>query len=283
MTTCPSPQRSQLYPTQINNLKKRRNQIYDRRAAIHATPQQIDALQKNLASPPIIPYNVDPSSHGHLINQWALQQVTEVFPKQRGPKRPNYMSNESIKLIKLAGEAHGKWRALHDDLVNAKLAATFHALKINAHQCATCQLWFDKNSNKLCKGYSHKKCIRGRCYTEHTWHKYRGFITKNIQLDISRYHQINTHYREAIQKQIQYDIAQSIHEYKQRMHSALNSGDPQRMHQVVRRLKTDPWENTQTTVYDENGNLQTHIPSVRLAWKNIPPNSWMANSSAWKN
>eukprot|EP00973_Karenia_brevis_P073200 10168523-Karenia_brevis.AAC.1 len=57
-------------------------------------------FENYVAHVPKVPYNVEPTSHLHVINQHLINAACVAFPLDRKKKRQCYISNDTFELIK---------------------------------------------------------------------------------------------------------------------------------------------------------------------------------------
>ena len=61
-------------------------------------PVVIENLRQRLVDAPIVPWEFEPSSHLHIVNEYIRESLTEVAPPRLAPKRPHWMTNATLAL-----------------------------------------------------------------------------------------------------------------------------------------------------------------------------------------
>ena len=126
-------------PSFKTSVVKRRRLKYDRKAL--QDPVIAARVSQRLDSINPIPYNVDCSSHVHIVAQQCHSILCEECPKPRASKRNPDISDSSFKLILDKKQMQKEIRGIGRELREINLSIVFYAWNNNSNGGKAAENW----------------------------------------------------------------------------------------------------------------------------------------------
>ena len=237
-----------LPPTAARASGKRRGVVAnDRAAAQNPSPEQAQDLAWRLASPPVVPYCIDTTSHQHTLDLWLQDVLTGVFPKKRCPPRAPELSKETVALYDARGRVRAHARRLGKAIAGQTLATIF------AH-------W------KQARYTTRTRCT-SKATVPTSWSQVHGFASRADRVNAALLHLVAADIDDEAKAGEASDRALDIEKRNDDLVAAIDGNDVTTMYAMTRRITTEWRPRVSPSILDESGRVIHGHVQTKQRWR----------------